>query len=85
MTGDDWHGWSPLHRLLTTPENGDIPLSVAKSPVDACTSCRDLRRSIDETGRGLAFALTVPFGEDHPIDIAGRVGFYEIVTARTGS
>lgn len=74
VTGDDWHGWAPLHRLLTTPENGDIPLSVAKSPVDACASCRDLRKSIDENSRGLAFALTVPFGEDHPIDIAGRVG-----------
>ena len=74
VTGDDWHGWSPLHRLLTAERNGDVPLSVAKSPVDACQICRDIRYTIAESGRGLAFALTVPFGEEHPIDIAGRVG-----------
>src|SRR5690349_17945588 len=27
VTGDDWHGWTPLHRLLTAESKGDIPLS----------------------------------------------------------
>ncbi|MBW8772502.1 MAG: tetratricopeptide repeat protein [Gemmatimonadetes bacterium] len=74
VTGDEWHGWSPLHRLLTADTSGDIPLSVAKSPVDACKACRDVRDGIVESGRGLAFALVVPFGLEAPIDVAGRVG-----------
>jgi tetratricopeptide (TPR) repeat protein len=74
VTGDDWHGWTPLHRLLTAERNGDVPLSVAKTPIDACKTCLDIRQMITETGRGLSFALTVPYGEEHPIDVAGRVG-----------
>ena len=74
VTGDDWHGWSPLHRLLTTGSMVDVPLSVAKSPVDACQACREIRGTIAESGRGLSFVLSTPYGLEAPVDIAGRVG-----------
>lgn len=74
VTGDEWHGWSPLHRLLTTERNGDIPLAVAHAPDNACEACLDVAMGIRETGRGLTFSLVAPFGIDAPIDIAGRVG-----------
>ena len=74
VTGDDWHGWTPLHRLLTAESKGDIPLSVAKSPVDACQTCRDIRGTIADTGRGLSFVLSTPYGLEAPVDVVGRVG-----------
>ena len=74
VTGDDWHGWIPLHRLLAIETNGDIPLAVARSPFESSAACREVARGIAESGRGLAFVLEVPFGMGAPVDIAGRVG-----------
>jgi len=74
VTGDEWHGWSPLHRLLVADSLVDLPLSVAKSPVDACKACRDIRDTISETGRGLSFVLSSPYGLQAPVDIVGRIG-----------
>ena len=74
VTGDEWHGWSPLHRLLTAERDGDIPLAVAHAPSNACEACLKVVQGIAETGRGLAFSLLAPFGVDAPIDVAGRVG-----------
>lgn len=74
VTGDDWHGWSPLHRFLAVETNGDIPLAVARSPFESSAACREVARGITESGRGLAFVLEVPFGMGAPVDIAGRIG-----------
>ena len=74
VTGDDWHGWSPLHRLLTAERVGDIPLAVAKSPSEACEACRDVAATIGETGRGLTFTLSTPYGVNAPVDVTGRIG-----------
>ncbi len=74
VTGDDWQGWSILHRLLTAERLGDIPLAIAKSPTDACEACREVAAGIAENGRGLTFALSMPYGMPAPVDIVGWIG-----------
>lgn len=74
VTGDDWHGWSPLHRLLTADAVGDIPLAVAHAPTQACEACLEVAAEIAESGRGMTFSLVAPYGDRSPIDIVGRIG-----------
>lgn len=74
VAGDDWQGWTPFHRLLTTDAVGDIPLAVTRTPAEACKACLDTLAQIPASGRGLSFALSTPYALETTIDVVGRIG-----------